>query len=296
MNPSIAVIIPTYNNKARLRTALSHWQRVDYDNFKLIVINDGCTDGTKELLKSEFPHVIQLFGDGNLWYAGCCNEGLRYALDNNFDYGTVFNDDIYVDPEILKAQVECARNYRGAMLGIKSYKWGTDKILWSVGGYVTKRFIGLGLTFPGKNQPDDGSSFEEEFEVEILDGAGQFYPLSIVRAIGFWDERYKAYYADVEYPLRARRKGFRLISNPKAIAWHDYEESEIILKNIKRYRFHLLYLLFNKKSNYNIVNVCRFWFTYFPLSASLTVVRFYAGMIKTYYINPIMTGKQPVER
>jgi GT2 family glycosyltransferase len=287
----VAVIIPTHNNRMRLRKVLESWHKVDYDPMTIIVVNDGCTDGTDEMLGSDFPRVVQLKGDGNLWFAGSCNAGLRYALEHHFDYATVFNDDNYVEPDILRQQTLCAAKNPGAILGIKSYKLGTNREIWANGGIIAKRIIGLGTEFPGKDLVDDGVSYEELYECELLDGSGQFYPLEVVRAVGFWDERYLTYYADVEYTLRAKRKGFRIISNPKAVAWHDYQESDTAKKNTRKYRWQLIDLLFNTKSSYHLMNTLRFWFTYYPWSSFLTIPRHYAAMIRVYYVHPIFRGR-----
>ncbi len=290
MNPSIAVIIPTFNNKARLRTALEHWKKVPYDNFTIIVVNDGCSDGTKEILENEYPHVVQLFGDGNLFFAGSCNVGLQYAIDKKFDYATVFNDDNYVEPDLLQLQVECAKKYPDSVIAARSYKLGTNKVIWAVGGLVTKRVIGVGITWLGKDTEDDGKTYEKEFPVDALDGSSQFYPVKIIPTIGFWDVRYKMSFADIEYSVRAKKKGFQLISNPKAIVWHDFQESEIVQKKKKNYKFKLLYLLFNQKSSFNLVNTFRFWFTYFPAQAIPTILRYYANMIKRHYYDTLIKG------
>ncbi|TAK55884.1 MAG: glycosyltransferase family 2 protein [Bacteroidetes bacterium] len=292
MNPSVAVIIPTFNNKARLRTALEHWKKVQYDNFTIIVVNDGCSDGTKEMVEKEYPNIVQLFADGNQFFAGSCNIGLQYAIDNGFDYATVFNDDNYVEPGLLAAQVECAQQHPNSVLAARSYKLRTNKVIWAVGGVVTKRIIGIGITWLGKDTEDDGKTYEEPFPVDALDGSSQFYPLHIVKAIGFWDVRYKMSFADVEYSVRAKKKGFQLISNPRAIVWHDYEESETIQKKKKNYKFKLLYLLFNQKSSFNVVNMFRFWFTYFPAQAIPTIIRYYANMLKRHYYDIHVKGKK----
>ncbi|HUN65137.1 MAG TPA: glycosyltransferase family 2 protein [Bacteroidota bacterium] len=292
MQPPIAVIIPTFNNRARLRTALDHWRRVQYEPFTVIVVNDGCSDGTGEMLRTEYPEVVQLSGDGNLWFAGSCNLGLRYALDHGFAFATVFNDDNYPPPEILTRQVECAGRHPGAMLGVKSYKLGSNKVIWGVGGFITRRIIGKGITWVGKNEEDTKGLFEKEFEVDFLDGSGQFYPADLIRGNGFWDERYQTYYADLEYAYRAKRKGYTLISNPAAVVWHDYTESPVVMRNIGRYRFKLLYLLFNRKSTYCVYNMFRFWFTYFPFSAPLTILRVYAVMVRKIYLDPAQAGKR----
>jgi GT2 family glycosyltransferase len=175
---------------------------------------------------------------------------------------------------------------------VKSYKLGTNKVIWAVGGLITKRIIGKGITWLGKNDEDTKGLYENEFEADLLDGSGQFYPAELIRKNGFWDERYQTYYADVEYSVRAKRNGFPLISNPYAIVWHDYEESAAVKKNIGRYKIKLFYLLFNKKSTYCVYNMFRFWFTYFPFSAPLTILRVYAVMVKKIYLDPSQAGKR----
>ncbi len=295
MKPSIAVIIPTFNNKSRLYTALTYWAKVLYENFTIIVVNDGCSDSTKEMIEINFPHAVQLFGDGNLWFAGSVNMGLKYAQVKKFDYATVFNDDNYVESDILSAQIECAQRFPDAIIGIRSYKLGTEKMIWSVGGRITRRLIGLGITFMGRNCLDDGKTYEDYFEVDVLDGSGQFYPIHLIQKIGYWDARYLTYYADVEYSLRAKHRGIQVVTNPNAIAWHDYEESDAAKRNIKNYKFRLFHLLLNNKSSYNIVNMCRFWFTYYPLRAPFTILRYYAVMLYHYYI-PVRSNRKRILR
>jgi GT2 family glycosyltransferase len=98
-------------------------------------------------------------------------------------------------------------------------------------------------------------------------------------------------FADVEYSVRIKKKGFHLLSNPRAIVWHDFEESETVQKKKSSYRFKLLYLLFNQKSSFNVVNIFRFWFTYFPAQALPTILRYYANMVKRHYYDVLIKGK-----
>ena len=169
--PVISVIIPTFNNIARLRTALERWSRIRYDHATVIVVNDGSTDGTREMLDQTFPQVVQLAGDGNLWFAGSCNMGLRYAIEHAFDYVTVFNDDNYVEPDLIEQQVACAREHPDCVIGIKTYKLGTDKVIWAIGARLTKRFMGVGFTWLGKDLPELGAGGGPEQDTRWLAAA-----------------------------------------------------------------------------------------------------------------------------
>lgn len=67
--------------------------------FTFIVVDDGSTDGTMEMLieqKKELDiHILK--GDGNLFYSGGMHRGMKYALDNNmcdYDYYLLVNDDV----------------------------------------------------------------------------------------------------------------------------------------------------------------------------------------------------------
>ena len=48
--PSLSVVIPTFNNEAVLRECLDGWQRFGGDDVELVVVEDGCRDGTAALL------------------------------------------------------------------------------------------------------------------------------------------------------------------------------------------------------------------------------------------------------
>ena len=64
--PLVALVIPVYNNKEDTQEFLESLKSVTYPNFKVIIVDDGSTDGTEEMLRHDYPEVIVLKGDGNL--------------------------------------------------------------------------------------------------------------------------------------------------------------------------------------------------------------------------------------
>ena len=82
--PSLSVVIPTYNNEAVLRRCLDAWQRFGGDDVELIVIEDGCRDGTAALLESVAATAwgaahLRWVHENDAHELRCTNTGFREA-------------------------------------------------------------------------------------------------------------------------------------------------------------------------------------------------------------------------
>ena len=94
-HPLVAIIILNWNGKHLLRTCLSSlFKLTDYPNYKVIVVDNGSTDGSVEYVKKHFPKADILALDKNYGYAKGNNEGIKYALKKyNPDYVLLLNND-----------------------------------------------------------------------------------------------------------------------------------------------------------------------------------------------------------
>jgi len=77
-NPSVSVIIPTYNRGWTLRAAVDSVLAQTYRDFELIVVDDGSTDDTAEILQSYGPD-IQVLRQANAGVSAARNTGVRSA-------------------------------------------------------------------------------------------------------------------------------------------------------------------------------------------------------------------------
>ena len=72
----ISIIIPTYNSKDYLQKALKSIYSQKYNNLEIIVIDNGSSDGTGELLKDKYPEVSVIRNKENLGAAAARNQGI----------------------------------------------------------------------------------------------------------------------------------------------------------------------------------------------------------------------------
>lgn len=76
----VSVIIPTYNRKEILRHCLTGVTNRDYPDYEVIVVDDGSTDGTGEMVQQEFPQVRYIRQDPNQGPAAARNRGIEVAM------------------------------------------------------------------------------------------------------------------------------------------------------------------------------------------------------------------------
>lgn len=208
MEPKVAIIVPTFNSLADCLTCLESLSRITYPNLEITVVDDGSTDGTAEAVRKQFPKVRVLQGDGNLWWTGCMNLGLRDALERGADYGMAMNSDVRVAPDCVSELVGCAQANQPCIVGSVIYDAGDPQRIWCAGGILRWPFRGTVML--GHGELDCGQ-FEGVREVEWTPGMGTLYPRKILLELGCYDRRFPQYHADADLTLRARRKGFRVL-------------------------------------------------------------------------------------
>ena len=90
-NPLVTVNILSFNRKDELRNTLTKVYEQDYKNIEVIVVDNASSDGSSEMVKSEFPEVQLIQMTKNIGIAGW-NEGFKVAKG---EYVLVLDDDAY---------------------------------------------------------------------------------------------------------------------------------------------------------------------------------------------------------
>ncbi len=221
--PSVAVIVPVFNQVARTLQFLGHFRRVDYRHYRMIVADGGSTDGTAEAVARRFPEVTVLRGDGDLWWAGATNLGVRYALERGFDYVLTVNNDVRVAPAFLARLVRTARAFPRSIVGSRIHFADAPARVWAVGCRLSWASGTLfHLVEHNREAREVLRRGRGPWPVEALTGCGTLVPTSCYREAGPYDAAsFPQYHADTEFVLRARRFGYRALIDPRAVVWND---------------------------------------------------------------------------
>lgn len=263
----VAVVVPVHNRKALTERFLKSFAEVEYENYKIVIVDDGSSDGTAEWLAEEHSGVVVLPGSGDLWWTGATNLGAQYALDHNFDFILTINNDATVSPDFLGRLVQSAVEYPKAIVGCRLHDLLQPDRIWALGGAVRWS--------DGKpfhiNKPDMIDPNEQRVAVGILPGCGVLIPCDCFREIGLYDAKnYPHYHADSEFTFRAGLAGYKVLVDTQAIAWYDTANS---FKERS-----LLSSFFGKRSPAYWRPILAFHLSYCPWYLIVpSMVRFYMG-------------------
>lgn len=108
MNPEISVILPVYNGAKYLKEAINSIINQSFAGFELIIINDGSTDNSLNIIKSYKDDRIKLIDQQNTGLSAALNNGIRFAQCECI--ARMDQDDIS-HPERLEKQLEFMKNH-----------------------------------------------------------------------------------------------------------------------------------------------------------------------------------------
>jgi len=280
--PMVSIIIPIHNGIEYTLKCLDSLNKLDYPNYLIIIIDDGSSDNSSDIILANYPNIKIMKGNGNLWWSGAMNLGIKYALNLGTDFILTLNNDNVVEKNFLKELVKCATENPKSIIASKVYFIDSPKKIRYAGGYFDWK---RGKTIELHYGEIDHGKFAELKEVEFLGGMGVLIPRSAFYDVGFFDDKnFPQYAGDVDYWLRAKKKGYKILLNPNSIIYDHVENS--ITKNLgkKISPLYILRALFSKKSYINLKTQYKFFKRHCPKKYLIRgFILFYLECIK-YWI------------
>jgi len=211
----ITVVIPNYNGIKFIGACLESLRNQDAGTpaYRILVVDNASSDGSLELVRSQFPEVDTISLPENTGFCHGVNVGIRAS---ETPYVILLNNDTKVSANFVKALYKAIDSRASAFsVNAKMLMWDRPDLiddagdLYSVFGWAMAR---------GKGRPASG--YDKPVEVFSACGGASIYRKKILEQIGLFDEAHFAYLEDLDIGYRARLYGYRNYYEPSAEVVH----------------------------------------------------------------------------
>jgi len=216
--PKVAVITLNWNGEQWLGDCISNILAMDYPNFEVVVVDNGSTDRSVELVRDKFPQVHVLEMGRNLGYARGFNAGLEYAAANGASYFLIMNNDTVIDKTALSALMAIAQSKsKAGFITGKVYYFEHPDIFQTVG--KKEDYISWDGDHIAEGEKDIGQ-YEAVEERAFLDDVMTLVNRKMYDEVGGYDPQFFLDCEEFDWQVRARKKGWKLYYTPEAKIWH----------------------------------------------------------------------------
>jgi GT2 family glycosyltransferase len=221
--PTVGIVIPTWNNETDLVECLRSVERLDYRAKAVVVVDNGSATDIAALLAESFPTVRVVTAGRNLGVPAGYNVGIKEALAQGAEYMLILNDDTTVAPNMLRRLVDAALDDPAAgILMPKMLRADRPDVIWSAGARY--RCFPPAIVFIDRNRPDTRLVTSPK-QIAFAPACALLIPRRTFEDIGLFDSGYFFFYEDMDFCERVRAAGRSILYVPAARLWHKVSRS-----------------------------------------------------------------------
>lgn len=223
----LSIIVVNWNTCSLLRACLLSLRRHPAaGGQELVVVDNGSSDGSAEMVRREFPEVLLIANAKNTGYAAANNQGLRAASG---DFLLLLNSDTEVLAGALDTLVEVLETHPEAGAAAPRLVWPDGRVQPSVRGFpapgaLLAEVTGLARLFPRSRSLGAYRmrwwDYDDEREVDQPMTSCLLIRRAALEQVGLLDEAFPIFFNDVDWCFRARQLGWRIRFTPRAEVLH----------------------------------------------------------------------------
>ena len=266
--PRVLIIIVNWNGRDDLLELLASIKNLNYpkDNYKIMVIDNGSSDGSQTAISQSFPDVYLLENKRNIGYVKAVNQGIANGLNTAVDYIWIFNNDVTVEENSLKRLVEAGQQDENiGVIAPVIYSYNSPEKIDNV-GYKINFWIGRLKKL--KFGRDVFQNYNDTYaEVDSQLGCSTLIKSTVFKMIGNFQAIYNLYFEETDFNIRARKKGFRVVVVKDAKVWHKTASTMnkfILRRAYLLVRNLLLFELLNAKTKHLLVFIPYYFLIHLP--------------------------------
>lgn len=237
----VGLVTVTYNSGAYLDGFFSSLWAQSHSNFIVVAVDNDSRDDTLVRLRLESDSRLKIISNAsNLGVAEGNNQGIRVCLEQKCDFVLLINNDTEFGPELISTLVGVSEAGRHSIVVPKMYYFEPPNMIWCAGGFFSKWSACHNGHF-GEGEIDVGQ-YDQARAVDYCPTCCMLIRSEVFAETGLMDSEYFVYYDDVDFCIKAKRKGISIQYTSIAKLWHKVsgstggEESAFSIKYLNRNR------------------------------------------------------------
>jgi GT2 family glycosyltransferase len=212
--PRVTVVVPNWNGLDHLRECLAALREQTFCDFITVLVDNGSTDGSVSLVRSEYPEVLVIETGANLGFAGAVNLGIRATRSPLI---ALLNNDTHADPAWLQNLVMTSEALPSAdSFASLMVLYDHREIVNAAGD----EYLPAKATAVNRGM---GRPLEEYRQPSWVFGAcagASMYRRGFFDKVGLFDEQYFLMHEDTDLNMRGQLMGLRAAYVPEAVVAH----------------------------------------------------------------------------
>lgn len=256
MLPKVAIIYLSFNPRPYIDRVASSLSAMSYpkSQVELVIVDNPHPElgSAVEFLRgkimprsgNDLPHITLLANEHNLGFAGGNNVGIKWALENNFDYVFLLNNDAYPSPGFLEPLVDAMEKDKTTGTAQSLLMLYPEEELVNSAGNVW-HYLGFAYCCGYKKKPAE-LNLPAVKEVGYASGAAFMMRADLLKQYNGLDEDLYLYHEDLEYCYRLKSLGYKAVLVRDSLVFHQYEFSRSVSKYfwLERNRYAVMLIYF----------------------------------------------------
>lgn len=206
----VLVIIVSYNFERWISRCLGSLRKSSHP-IDVMVIDNGSKDRSADIIKKDFPEVRLIETGKNLGFGRANNIGLKFALDEGYDFAFLLNQDAWIDYNTIEILIKTAQIH-------PEYGILSPVHLDGNGDNLDFGFH----TYSGQSDKESCMSDQREtVELPFVNAAFWMLPRKTMETIGGFSPLFYHYGEDIDYVNRVKYQGLKIAYSPKTAGYHD---------------------------------------------------------------------------
>ncbi|MGX7419010.1 glycosyltransferase family 2 protein [Carnobacterium gallinarum] len=243
---SVYFIILNYNNAPDTLECVDSIEKLEYGNYKVVLVDNQSKDNSAEILQKELPQHKFIQTGANLGYAAGNNIGMKYAIEDGADYICILNNDVIVNSDFLTILVDYLSTHpKVGLVGPRICEYEDQSILESAGSNVDFKKGRVTRLYHGEPEQN---VYGKVIPCDYVGGACMLLKADLIQEVGYIPENYFLFYEENEWCVTIKKAGYQIVCVADARVVHKGSASINKVSGLSEYFMYRNLVIFMRRN------------------------------------------------